>query len=125
MKNEPGPDGDLPEMSLFNVSRRGFLGSSATAVSAAMVGVASTLVGQPATAETAATMPPPAPNASGGMGVRLTYLGGPTYLIEIGNFRILTDPGFDPQGTERDEGPGHLLTKIMAPPIAQGAFRAT
>jgi L-ascorbate metabolism protein UlaG (beta-lactamase superfamily) len=48
---------------------------------------------------------------------RLTYLGGPTYLIEIGHFRIISDPGFDPQGTERNEGPGHLLTKVMAPPI--------
>lgn len=48
---------------------------------------------------------------------RLVYLGGPTYLIEIGNFRIISDPGFDPQGTERNEGPGHLLQKIMAPPI--------
>lgn len=51
------------------------------------------------------------------MPARLTYLGGPTYLIEIGNFRIISDPGFDPQGTERTEGPGHVLTKIMAPPI--------
>lgn len=51
------------------------------------------------------------------MPLRLTYLGGPTYLIEIGQFRIVTDPGFDPQGTERSEGPGHILTKTMAPPI--------
>ncbi len=49
--------------------------------------------------------------------VKLTYLGGPTYLIEIGGIRIVTDPGFDPQGTERVEGPGHVLTKVMAPPI--------
>jgi len=48
---------------------------------------------------------------------RITYLGGPTYLIEIGQFRIISDPGFDPQGTQRNEGPGHLLTKVMAPPI--------
>ena len=48
---------------------------------------------------------------------RLTYLGGPTYLIEIGRFRIISDPGFDPQGSERNEGPGHLLTKVMEPPI--------
>ena len=48
---------------------------------------------------------------------RLTYLGGPTYLIEIGHFRIISDPGFDPQGTWRNEGPGHVLTKVMAPPI--------
>ena len=39
------------------------------------------------------------------MPLRLTYLGGPTYLIEVGSFRIVTDPGFDPQGTERSEGP--------------------
>ncbi len=51
------------------------------------------------------------------MPLRLTYLGGPTYLIEVGSFRIVTDPGFDPQGTERSEGPGHILTKTMAPPI--------
>ena len=51
------------------------------------------------------------------MAPRVTYLGGPTYLIEIGRFRIVTDPGFDPQGTERSEGPGHVLTKVMAPPI--------
>lgn len=51
------------------------------------------------------------------MSPRITYLGGPTYLIEIGQFRIITDPGFDPQGTERSEGPGHVLTKVMAPPI--------
>lgn len=51
------------------------------------------------------------------MPLRLTYLGGPTYLIEAGQFRIVTDPGFDPQGTEKSEGPGHLLTKVMGPPI--------
>jgi L-ascorbate metabolism protein UlaG (beta-lactamase superfamily) len=120
MKNEADTDKNagLPEMSLFNVSRRGFLGGSATVASAALVGVASAVTGQQAIAQSTALQPPPAPNASGGMGVRLTYLGGPTYLIEIGNFRIVSDPGFDPQGTERNEGPGHLLTKIMAPPIA-------
>lgn len=51
------------------------------------------------------------------MSPRVTYLGGPTYLLEIGHFRIISDPGFDAQGTERNEGPGHLLTKVMAPPI--------
>lgn len=54
--------------------------------------------------------------------VKLTYLGGPTYLIEIGGIRIVTDPGFDPQGTERVEGPGHVLTKVMAPPIPVNEF---
>jgi L-ascorbate metabolism protein UlaG (beta-lactamase superfamily) len=51
------------------------------------------------------------------MTTTLTYLGGATYLLEIGSFRFLTDPGFDPEGTERSEGPGHDLRKIMAPPV--------
>ena len=51
------------------------------------------------------------------MPIRLTYLGGPTYLLEIGQFRLVTDPGFDPQGSEKSEGPGHLLTKVMDAPI--------
>ncbi|MCZ6530685.1 MAG: MBL fold metallo-hydrolase [Chloroflexi bacterium] len=51
------------------------------------------------------------------MKTQITYLGGATYLLEIGAFRLLTDPGFDPNGTEKSEGPGHLLTKIMAPPV--------
>ena len=51
------------------------------------------------------------------MDTKITYLGGATYLLEIGSFRFITDPGFDPKGTEKDEGPGHLLKKSMAPPI--------
>ena len=34
----------------------------------------------------------------------LTYVGGPTLLIEIGKVRFLTDPTFDPGGTEYPEG---------------------
>ena len=51
------------------------------------------------------------------MKTQITYLGGATFLIEIGAFRLLTDPGFDPNRTEKSEGPGHLLTKIMGPPV--------
>lgn len=51
------------------------------------------------------------------MKTKLTYIGGATYLLEIGSFRLLTDPGFDPEGTERSEGPGHVLTKTMSPAI--------
>ena len=51
------------------------------------------------------------------MKTKLTYLGGATYLIEFGSFRLLTDPGFDPEGTEKGEGPGHDLKKVMSPPI--------
>jgi len=51
------------------------------------------------------------------MKTKVTYLGGATYVIEVGSFRFLTDPGFDPKDTEKDEGPGHLLRKVMAPPV--------
>ena len=34
----------------------------------------------------------------------LTYVGGATLLIEIGNVRFLTDPTFDPGGTDYHEG---------------------
>ena len=51
------------------------------------------------------------------MKTKITYLGGSTYLLEIGSFRLITDPGFDPEGTEKSEGPGHDLKKVMSPPI--------
>lgn len=51
------------------------------------------------------------------MNTKLTYLGGATYLLEIGSFRLLTDPGFDPEGSQKDEGPGNVLTKVMSPPV--------
>lgn len=51
------------------------------------------------------------------MDTQVTYLGGATFLIEVGSFRFLTDPGFDPDGTERSEGPGHQLRKTMPPPV--------
>ncbi len=52
------------------------------------------------------------------MQTKLTYLGGATYVIEVGSFRFITDPGFDPKGTEKSEGPGHDLKKNMAPPMS-------
>ena len=39
---------------------------------------------------------------------RLTYLGGPTLLIEIGKVRFLTDPTFDPAGSSYTAGPIRL-----------------
>ena len=35
------------------------------------------------------------------MNTKLTYLGGATFIIEVGPFRFLTDPGFDPKGKRR------------------------
>lgn len=51
------------------------------------------------------------------MQTKVTYLGGPTYLFAYWFLCFLTDPGFDPAGTEKNEGPGHLLRKVMAPPV--------
>ena len=31
--------------------------------------------------------------------IRITHIGGPTALIEIGQLRLLTDPTFDPAGS--------------------------
>src|SRR5215210_1472240 len=35
---------------------------------------------------------------SGPMDVHLTHIGGPTVLIEVAGWRLLTDPTFDPSG---------------------------
>jgi L-ascorbate metabolism protein UlaG (beta-lactamase superfamily) len=43
--------------------------------------------------------------------VRITHIGGPTALIEIGPLRILTDPTFDPAGTRYVDGPYELVKK--------------
>ena len=32
--------------------------------------------------------------------LRITYIGGPTALLELAGLRLLTDPTFDPAGTE-------------------------
>jgi L-ascorbate metabolism protein UlaG (beta-lactamase superfamily) len=32
--------------------------------------------------------------------LRVTYIGGPTALLQLGGLRLLTDPTFDPGGTE-------------------------
>ncbi len=37
--------------------------------------------------------------------MKLSYLGTATTLIEMDGTRLLTDPAFDPQGTEYDFGP--------------------
>lgn len=48
---------------------------------------------------------------------RLTYLGGPTALLEWYGLRLLTDPTFDPPGTTY-ELPAYTLHKHQAPAIA-------
>lgn len=54
----------------------------------------------------------------GGGAVRITYIGGPTALIEIGGLRLLTDPVFDPPGGKYSFGLGTGSEKLDAPALA-------
>jgi len=47
----------------------------------------------------------------------LTYIGGPTALLEYCGLRFLTDPTFDPAGTKYTT-PVYTLTKLSGPSIA-------
>jgi L-ascorbate metabolism protein UlaG (beta-lactamase superfamily) len=51
-------------------------------------------------------------------GVRLTHIGGPTVLIEVGGWRLLTDPTFDPPGRKYNFGWGTSSRKLAGPAIA-------
>ena len=48
--------------------------------------------------------------------LQMTYIGGPTALIEFGGLRLLTDPAFDPAGGEYTTGPV-TLSKTMGPAV--------
>jgi L-ascorbate metabolism protein UlaG (beta-lactamase superfamily) len=52
------------------------------------------------------------------MSVRLTHIGGPTVLIEVGGWRLLTDPTFDPAGHDYKFGWGTGSRKLAGPAIA-------
>lgn len=52
------------------------------------------------------------------MEARFTHVGGPTVLIEIGDWRILTDPTFDPAGGDYSFGLGTGSRKLTDPAIA-------
>ena len=49
---------------------------------------------------------------------RITHIGGPTTLIEVGGWRILTDPTFDPPGKRYFFGWGTTSRKLAGPSIA-------
>ena len=51
------------------------------------------------------------------MDVAITHIGGPTALIEIGEWRILTDPTFDPAGGKYRFGWGTGSKKTTAPAL--------
>ena len=50
--------------------------------------------------------------------VRITHVGGPTVLIEVGGWRLLTDPTFDPPGRNYPFGWGTSSRKLAGPAIA-------
>jgi L-ascorbate metabolism protein UlaG (beta-lactamase superfamily) len=52
------------------------------------------------------------------MKARLTHIGGPTVLIEVGDWRLLTDPTFDPAGSDYSFGWGTGSTKLAGPAIS-------
>ncbi|HEX5895561.1 MAG TPA: MBL fold metallo-hydrolase, partial [Thermoleophilaceae bacterium] len=52
--------------------------------------------------------------------VRLTHIGGPTVLIEVGEWRLLTDPTFDPPGRPYRFGWGTGSRKLAGPAVAPG-----
>jgi L-ascorbate metabolism protein UlaG (beta-lactamase superfamily) len=52
------------------------------------------------------------------MSFRLTHVGGPTVLIEVGGWRLLTDPTFDPAGQAYKFGWGTGSQKLAGPAIA-------
>jgi L-ascorbate metabolism protein UlaG (beta-lactamase superfamily) len=49
---------------------------------------------------------------------QFTHVGGPTVLIEVGGWRLLTDPTFDPAGGSYRFGWGTGSKKLAAPSIA-------
>ena len=51
-------------------------------------------------------------------GVRATHIGGPTVLLEIGGWRLLTDPTFDPAGGSYRFGWGTGSRKLAGPAVA-------
>jgi L-ascorbate metabolism protein UlaG (beta-lactamase superfamily) len=52
------------------------------------------------------------------MNLRLTHIGGPTVLIEVAGWRLLTDPTFDPAGSDYSFGWGTGSTKLAGPAIS-------
>jgi len=50
--------------------------------------------------------------------IRITHIGGPTALIEVGGWRLLTDPTFDPPGRKYSFGWGIGSRKLVGPAIA-------
>ena len=49
--------------------------------------------------------------------IAITYVGGPTALLEVGGLRLLTDPTFDPAGRKYNFGWGTSSRKLQDPAL--------
>jgi L-ascorbate metabolism protein UlaG (beta-lactamase superfamily) len=58
-----------------------------------------------------------------GVRLQVTYIGGPTALLELGGLRLLTDPTFDPAGSEYPS-PATVLRKTQDPALSAEAVGA-
>ena len=58
------------------------------------------------------------------MEVSLTHIGGPTVLVQIGDWRLLTDPTFDPAGGSYRFGWGTGSQKLTGPAIAAADLKS-
>lgn len=54
--------------------------------------------------------------------VRITHVGGPTTLIEVAGWRLLTDPTFDPPGRRYSFGLGTSSRKVSGPAVPADAL---
>lgn len=54
--------------------------------------------------------------------LRITHIGGPTTLIEVDDWRLLTDPTFDPPGRRYTFGLGTASRKLAGPAIGADAL---
>lgn len=59
-------------------------------------------------------------NGNGGAALDITYIGGPTALIEVGGLRLLTDPTFDAPGRRYHFGWGAMSRKLQGPALSAG-----
>ena len=57
------------------------------------------------------------------LSVRATYIGGPTVLLEVGSYTLLTDPTLDPAGTEYPTAV-YTLRKTEDPALATAQLPA-
>ena len=62
--------------------------------------------------------PSPPERGPGMDDLRITHVGGPTALLEVAGWRILTDPTFDSPGRRYAFGWGTSSTKTAGPAVA-------